>query len=250
MRAYWRECLASGTISASDFDPDTYDWEKYGEYFDALSDDEWARVWAHVVAVSTRVPSEVRVRELVNDAALYSGWFAGYSISHISQADLGRYANEKRRALRKVQNFRREMSEFFGPPSSDWKEPYDPWQHWRKILAELDDLAKVLEHRISLDERDIESAKDHDPPSAAKPALDCWRARLLLVWENECGLPTRNSKHVRGFLLEALRPYMPRAELTDRMAKYFIKRWLAGEVERPGPSLGQRLRAPDKLRTS
>jgi integrase len=86
-RAYWREQLASGSFSISDFDPDTFDWKKYGEHFDPLSDEEWAPVWAHVVAASTRVPSEARVRELVNDAVLFSGRFAEYSVLHSRRRD-------------------------------------------------------------------------------------------------------------------------------------------------------------------
>jgi hypothetical protein len=249
-RAYWREQLSSERLSNSEFDPDTFDWKKYGEHFAPLSDEEWAPVLAHITAASKRVPSEARVRELVNDAAFFSGWFAEYSEYCLTQADFRRNAAKLRRALSKVASFQRDLNEFFGTPDWDYKDPFDPWGPWRNILPQLDDLAKVLEHQISVSERDADAAKEHDVPRAAKPELDRWRARLLLVWENECKLPVRNSKHLRGFLLEAMRPYMPRAELTHRMAKYFIKRWLAGELERPGPSLGQRLKAADKLPTS
>jgi hypothetical protein len=249
-RAYWREQLSSGHLSISDFDPDTFDWRKYGEHFAPLSDEEWIPVWAHVAAASKRLPSEARVREFVDDAAFFSGWFVDYGEYRMTQADSRRHANELRRVLSKIANFRRDLTEFFRPPDWDYKDPFDPWGPWRNILPQLDDLTRVLEHQISMCEVSADSAKKYDPPSAAKPILDRWRGRLLLVWEKECKLPVRNSKHVRGFLLEAMRPYMPRAELTDRMAEYFIKRWIAGKVERPGPSPGQRLKAANKLPTS
>ena len=52
----------------------------------------------------------------------------------------------------------------------------------------------------------------------------------MIIWETACKLEVRNTKKLRGFLLDAQRPYMPRAELTDRMAKHFIKRWVSGDV--------------------
>jgi hypothetical protein len=239
-RAFWREKLSSGLLSSSDFNPVTFDWKTYGEHFAPLSDEEWAVVWAHATAASKREPSEARVRELVNDAAISSGWFAEYRALRLSGADHRRRVEDRLRALKKVVTFRRYLNDFFGRPDWDDKDLYDPW---RLILLQLDDLANLLRHQIYICEDDAEFAKQRDPPRTAKPELDCWRARLLLVWENEVGLPVHNSKHVRGFLLEAMRPYMPRAELTDRMAKYFIGRWLAGKVERPRESLLQRLTA-------
>jgi hypothetical protein len=239
-RAEWR---ALGVGSAHDFDPDTFNWEKYGEHFDRLSDDEWAAVWRHVCAASGKpLPDETRLRELVDDAAYSSGWFAGFGELHISRADYRRFAGEKRRFLKRVQEFRHQMAEFFGEPPCDHKEPYDPWGLYRPVIPLLDDLAAILEHRIAQNEETAASIKG-DPPNAAKPKLDLWRARLVLAWQNECGLPVENNKQLRGFLLDALQPYMPRAELTDRIAKHFVKRWLAGEVKNPGTSLLQRLKA-------
>jgi hypothetical protein len=250
-RDQWREWRASGKSFTNDFDPDTFNWEEYGEHFDELSDEEWAAVWKHVVAprAEKTLPDEANIRDLVNDAAYSSGWFVGHRELHISRADYRRFADEKRRFLKKAQQFRQEMIEFLGEPPSDHKEPYDPWDFCRPVIPVLDDLAAVLDHRIAQDEEAAAFMQNKDPPNAAKPELDQWRARLVLAWQDGCGIPIENTNHLRGFLLNALRPYMPRAELTDRMAKHFIKRWRAGEVKNPGTSLLQRLKR-DKLPTS
>lgn len=243
-RAFWRD------KAYADFDPDNFDWEKYGQHFDNLSNEEWALVWRHVIgAVGDKpLPDEMRVRERVDDAAHSSGWFFEFGELHISQTDYRRFADNKRRFLKRMQQFRSEMAEFFGDRPLDPKEPCDPWDHWRPVLPALDDLGAVLEYRITLDERAAAFMAEYDPPNAAKPEMDKWRARLVMVWEEECSLPIRNTKYLRGFLLDALRPYMPRTELTERMAKHFIRRWLAGEVRNPGISLLERLK--DKSRIS
>lgn len=72
-------------------------------------------------------------------------------------------------------------------------------------------------------------------PNSAKPARDWWMARLVLIWRDDCGLPVENTKHLKGFLLDCLRPY-PNV-MTDRMAKHFVERWKAGKIDEPGPSL-------------
>jgi hypothetical protein len=241
-RALWRE-LNVGKVY-EDFNPDTFNWEEYGEQFDNLSDEEWALVWRHVVAALTDkpLPDQTSVRELVDDAAYSSGWFAEYGELHISRADYRQLADEKRRFLKNLQHFRSEMAEFFGERPCDHKEPYDPWDSWRPVLPVLDDLAVNLENSIVQDEEAAAFIMKYDPPNAAKPELDTWRARLVMAWKKECGLPVSNTRHLRGFLLDALRPYMPRAELTDRMAKHFLKRWLAGKVRNPGVSLLDRLK--------
>jgi hypothetical protein len=238
-RALFRSLRASSTY---DFDPDTYDWAKQGEHFDDVSDEEWSLVWRHVLAGSQIHPTnESRVRELVNDAAYSSGWFAEYGGElHISRADYRRFAEEDRRFLRKAQQFRNEMNAFFGEVPTDHKDPFDPWDVYRPVMPALDDLADYLQRRIDDDER--RALIVEDAPNSVKRELDQWRARLLVVWGSECGLAIQNTKHLRGFLLDALRPYMPRAELTDRMAKHFINKWLAGGVKDPGPSLLYRLR--------
>ena len=223
---------------ASDFDPDTYDWQKHGEYFDNLSDDEWAGVWKHVRFASHRepLPDEARVRELVDDAAISSGWFAEWGGElHFSRADYHGFAIENRRFLKKIQQFCHDMADFFGAPPCDHKEPYDPWARYRPVIPALDHLSAVLERKITEDEHNASSADD--PPNAAKPELDAWRAGLMLVWQNECRLPIENSKSLRGFLIAALRPYVPGQ--TDRMAKHFITKWLAGKVTAPPMSLRQ-----------
>jgi hypothetical protein len=233
-RAIFRELQSSGV--RLDFDPDTYDGgntEK--QYFDRLSNDEWAVVWKRISHASSEpaLIDEARIRELVDDAAMSSGWFAEYGgeARYWSRAQLKQYANEKHRFLKKLQTFRHEIVVFLGPPSEDYPEFYDPWERYRPVVPVLDRLAAQLEHEIGEYKREVSTATD--PPNAAKPELDLWRARLLLAWQNECHLRIENTKHLRGFLIAALEPYMPRAELTDRMAKHFIKRWLSGKVEMP-----------------
>ena len=219
-RALLRELRASEGVGVPDFDPDTYDWQKHGEHFDNLSDDEWAGVWKHVRFASHRepLPDEARVRELVDDAAISSGWFADWGGElHISRAEYRRFATEDRRFQKKVQQFRQEMAGFFGAPPCDHKEPYDPRERYRPIIPALDHLTAVLGRKITEAEHDASVADD--PPNATKPKLDTWRAGLMLVWQKECRLPVENSKSLRGFLMDALRPYVPGQTVANRAGR-------------------------------
>jgi hypothetical protein len=225
-RALFRRLQSSGLL---DFD------EKNGEYFDRLSDAEWTVVWKRVRAASAESLSvdEAHIRELVDDAAMSSGWFAEFGGElHFFRRDYLRFAETYRVFLKKVQTFRQEMVQFFGTPPDDHKDPYDPWEWYRPVASVLDRLVKDLEREIA--ERESNASRAESPPNAAQLELDARRARLVTVWQNECGLPVANTKQLRGFLIAALQPYMPRAELTDTMAKHFIKRWLAGTVKQPG----------------
>jgi hypothetical protein len=221
-------------------DPDACDWEKKGEHFDNLSDDEWADVWKRVRSALRERPlvDETHIRELVDDAAHSSGWFADFGGEiTFSRADCRRSANTTRRFLQKVQEFRNELAKFFGAPPDDHEDPYDSWEEHRPLVPRLNHLADFLERNIVQDEKWASIAEKTS--NAAQPELDVWRARLVLIWENDCGLPVKNTKLLRGFLLDALQPYMSRTKLTDTTAKHFIKRWLAGEVQKPGLSLLQ-----------
>ena len=141
-----------------------------------------------------------------------------------------------------------EIAEFIGEPPTDFKEPYDPWDLYRPIVPRLQHLEQRLEREIRrYDERESNA---QNSPNAAKPKLDEWRARLVRSWESECHLPIENSKPLRGFLLAALHPYMPKLHMTDRMASHFITRWRAGEIKDPGSSLLRRLRDRNTNRPS
>jgi hypothetical protein len=230
-RARWRKARAAGHRWAAHRDPDTYDCEKEGQHFDRLSDDEWALVWKRVRAASPdKSLDEARVRRLVDAAALSSGWFVGFGGEiHFYRANYRQFADISRRFLKKVQTFRHELTKFFGaPPDGDW----DPWEEYRRVVPLLDQLTAELECEVSEDEGNASSAEN--PANASEPKLDDWKARLVLIWQNECGLPIKNTKQLRGFLIDALQPYMRPTELTDTPAKYFIKRWLEGKVKNPG----------------
>ena len=45
----------------------------------------------------------------------------------------------------------------------------------------------------------------------------------ILVWTEGCKLPSKNSMHLRGFIIDALRPYQS-GIVTERMAEQFIER--------------------------
>jgi hypothetical protein len=217
--------------------------KQQGNHFDNLSDEEWLAVWHHVVAGSTdsRSPAdETRVRYLVDDAAYSSGWFVGYIVlESLKRSQLKTWATEDLAFLKRVTDFRDAAAIFFGEPDGDPTEPYDPWPQ-RRILAHLDNLAASVKSHIG---RQMVLLKQTppDPPNSVKPDLDRWRARLMLVWSETCGLSSKNSKHLRGFLRAALHPYMPLAELSDKTSRYFIDCWNRGEVERPETSLMVRL---------
>jgi hypothetical protein len=214
-------------------DPDTYDFESEGQHFDRLSDEEWAPVWKTLQSASpNKSLEEARLREMVDRGAFSSGWFVGHGgeLTFYS-ADFRRFACESRGFLEKVKTFRDELSKHLGARPDD---DYDPWLQYRKLVPALDRLATELERDIAKDERIASTFKDRS--NAAQPKLDAWRARLLLIWAQECNLQIANSKQLRGFLITALQPYIPHTA-TDRMAKAFIKKWLDGEVPKPPPML-------------
>jgi hypothetical protein len=105
-----------------------------------------ARTKRHVIAAfgGRPLPDQNRVRELVDDASFSSGWFFGFGTLRIFHSDYRKFADKKRRFLRKTLQFRDELAEFFGEPDIDPKEPYDPWGEWRHVVPALDDLAKIL----------------------------------------------------------------------------------------------------------
>ena len=55
-------------------------------------------------------------------------------------------------------------------------------------------------------------------------------ARLILVWSEGCHLTSKNSRHLRWFTMDALRPHQT---VTERMAEQFIERWNRGKIPRP-----------------
>ena len=86
--AVWRELREEGLDAEEKFDPAKYDWEKLGPLFDELSDEEWAGMWKHVrdpPRPKRPLPAERRVRDLVDDAAFSSGWFADFGEMRITR---------------------------------------------------------------------------------------------------------------------------------------------------------------------
>lgn len=220
---------------------DEFEELKQYSHFDELSDDEWSAVWRHVLAASNECPSadESRLRFLVDGAAYSSGWFFGFKIhSGPKRSDLKTWTAEASAFLKRVRDFRGAATKFFGEPDEDPTEPYDPWpQRW--ILAHLDNLALAVESHIRRETIELKQSPP-DQPNSLKPELDLWRARLMLAWSETCGLSTKNSKHLRGFLLDAQRPYLTAGApelLTDRMARHFLERWNGGEIPKPDTSL-------------
>jgi hypothetical protein len=226
-RARLRERRAQGFSVRRD--PETYDFAGEGQHFDRLSDKEWAPVWKTLQSASpNKSLDEVRLRRMIDSAAFWSGWFVGCGGEVIwYPADYRRFARKNRCFLEKLKTFRREVSDFIGPPPDDY-EPF--WEDYQELIFVLDELGTELERDIAEDERKASTLKDHS--NAAQPKLDAWRAKLLLIWAEECNLQIANTKQLRGFLIAALLPYMP-TKATDRMAKQFITRWLAGKVPKP-----------------
>lgn len=221
----------------AEFGEHGWDIEGYAQqnHFDNLDDEEWAAVWRHVASKNETV-DESRVRFLVDDAAYSSGWFVGFKVySGLTQAELKEWMDEKHAFLSQTRQYIDSAIRFFGEPDNDPTEPYDPWPE-RRILPHLTRLADRLNRDIDRDKRALNEMPP-DLPNSAQPELDLWRARLMVVWSQTCGLSTKNSMALRGFLLDALRPYMPRAELTDRVGEYFIKRWNEGKIGAPETSL-------------
>jgi hypothetical protein len=259
-RAQWREWRAKGYRVRHD--PDTYNFESERQHFDRLSDEEWAPVWEALQSASPKKSlEETRLRELIDFAAISSGWFVECDGELIwYPADYRRFAREKRDFSKKAKTFQRELSDFLAdhapdgaflharpsrvlhahavdssgleskPPDND----YVFWLEYRELIPVLDQLATELERDIAEDEGKASTLKN--PSNPAEPKLDAWRARLLLIWSEEIDLPIANTKLVRGFLIAALQPYMPNAA-TDRMAKAFISKWLHGKVPKPPPLL-------------
>jgi len=202
--------------------------------FRKLSETEWPFVWNHVKVASGKgpLPDEVRIRTLVDNSALLSGYFRGFGEIGLDRQSVLRSVKQKRKFLKEIQSFISAAEEFFADPdggSSDGVR-YDPSPQ-RKIIGELRELILILEQQIEREEllaREVEPA----PPNTAKPERDKWMARLILVWTDGCKLPSKNSKHLRGFIRDALRPYQT-GTLTERMAEQFIERWNRGKIPRP-----------------
>jgi hypothetical protein len=224
-RARWREWRAKGYRVRHD-----PDFESEGQHFDGLSDEEWIPVWKALQSASpNKCLEEARLREMIDLAASSSGWFVEYGGElNFYRADYRRFADESRHFLEKVEIFRHELSEFC-PEEPD--NAHDPWLEYRIML---DQLAAQLKRKIAEDEH-IESTLENRS-NAAQSELDAWRARLLLIWKEECDLPIANTKKLRAFLIAALQPYMPNAA-TPTIAKYFIKKWLNGKVPNLPPIL-------------
>jgi hypothetical protein len=173
------------------------------------------------------LPNEVRIRKLVNDSALLSGYFFDFGEIGLYRQTYLEFGKRLRKFLKETESYISVAAKFFGEPD-DSSESYDPWPE-RKILGELEKLRANVKWRISKEEwfsRDAEPT----PSSAAKPERDKWMARLILVWSEGCQLTSKNSKHLRGFIMDALRPYQP---VTERMVEQFIERWNSRKIPRP-----------------
>ena len=199
--------------------------------FSNLSETEWSSVWSHVKAASGKasLPDEAHIRKLVDNSALLSGYFSDFGEIGVDKQTYSELIKESRKFLEETESFISAAAIFFGEPD-DSSDPYDPWPE-RKILRELEKLrASVIWRieRLEWEARDAEPA----PPNTAKPERDKWMARLILVWSEVCQLPSKNSKHLRGFIIDALRPYQT-GTVTERMAEQFIERWNSGKITRP-----------------
>jgi hypothetical protein len=199
--------------------------------FSYLSDTEWSSVWDHVKSVLGQgpLPDEAHIRELVDHSAMLSGYFSSYGEIGLDRQTYSRIVKRDRKFLKETESFISAAVEFFGEPDGS-SEPYDPWPD-RKIIGELWALRVNVKRDIERAEweaRDAEPA----PPNTAKPERDKWMARLILVWSEGCQLTSKNSKHLRGFIIDALRPYQT-GIVTDRMAEQFIERWNSGKIARP-----------------
>lgn len=169
---------------------------------------------------------------MVDYAAYRSGFFRDFVMSSTSKQDFIRSGKELRIFLKQTQFYMTAAQQVFGEADADSSDPYDAWWPERKILKELNSLKALIRDKISSCEN---TAKVAQPmlPNSAKPERDLWMARLMLVWCDVCGLPSKNSKDLRGFIANALRPY--KTGISDRGAEYFIERWNSGRVERPRP---------------
>lgn len=226
-RSLWRELQKN---NPSIPDPDKYDFGKDGKHFDKLSNAEWSHVWKSVRSAldpgSLAIESNVRKR--VDDAAYSSGWFVGNAGElHFSSRDYRIFSDKHRSFLKKLVNFRKQLSAYLGQKNDG--DRYDPWNQFRRANSLLGQLENAVGREIvSFDEQASQADSD---PNAAKRELDVWRARLILIWQDRCGLPVRNTKALRAFLITSLAPYTVQ---NDKMAKDFIAKWISGKVPRPG----------------
>jgi hypothetical protein len=210
-------------------DPEAFDFDAQGYHFDRLSDVEWLPIRKCLSqTLAGHLPDEACIRELIDDAAISSGFFFGAGGELYIPPKIDRQIAKQRRSfLFKLMEFEEQTLIFFGEPSDDW----DPWDEFRPILSQL----QVLKKRV---EKDLEFYKSRALASAtsnaAKPQLDTWRARLILIWRDKCGLPVKNTKALRAFLSLCLEPYVAQSE---KPAKDFIAKWRAGKVPSPGVSL-------------
>jgi hypothetical protein len=199
--------------------------------FRYLSDTGWLSVWDHVKSVSGQgpLPDEARIRELVDHSAMLSGHFRSFGEIGLDRQTYSAIVKRNRKFLKEIESFVSAAAEFFGWPG-DSSDRYDPWPE-RKIIGELwalRDNVKLSIEKAECEARDAEPA----PPNTAKPERDKWMARLILVWTEGCKLPSKNSKHLRGFIIDAMRPYQT-GIITERMAEQFIERWNSGKIARP-----------------
>ena len=200
--------------------------------FRALSETEWASIWNHIKAASGEapLPNEARIRKQVDVSALLSGYFFDFVEFGSYKQTYLQHAKRSRKFLEETKSFISAAVEFFGEPDNSSSDTYDPWPE-RKILGELENLRVHVKRTIWIDERSAREAEPA-PPNTAKPERDKWMAGLILVWTEGCKLPSKNSKHLRGFIMDALRPYQT-GTVTERMAEQFIERWNCGKIPRP-----------------
>ena len=152
--------------------------------FRTLSETEWAYIWNHIKAASgeTPLPNEARIRKLVNDSALLSGYFFDFGEIELYKQTYLQLAKRRRQFLEETESFISAAVEFFGEPDDSSSDPYDPWPE-RKILGELESLRVQVKRAVSIAEW---SARESEPapPNTAKPERDKWMARLILVWSS------------------------------------------------------------------
>jgi hypothetical protein len=232
-------------------------WDRYIEgqlakpQFRKLSDIEWTAIWKCVKAASGKrpLPNETQIRRRVNESAWLSGYFFAFAALPYRQTYL-EFAKIIRKFLRLTDAYLLAATKFFEEPDDTAillrgqadayllrapkflekpNERVPPPRAEQKILSELQNLKACLEQKI-VDYERLSREAPPPPPSAAKPERDQWMARLILVWSKDCGLSSNNSKHLRAFLINALRPYQL---LTDRKAEQFINRWNRGEIPHP-----------------
>ena len=195
--------------------------------FDRLSDDEWVRVWRHVADLTSANESRVRVRV---DFAAYSSGCLGEQDPPNSVSECRKWLEANVALLAETKRFRSAFLNVFGT-DPDYKLIFNA--HPSVMLPLLREIEEWVNSTLLQKDRFLRGACPN-PPNAAKLKRDLWMANLVTVWRDECKLTITNCKRLRSFLLDAIRPYVCRSEptiLTDRMAKYFIDRWLKGEVK-------------------